>query len=1187
MARAKKSMDGNTAAAHVSYAFTEVASIYPITPSSPMADQVDQWSAAHRKNIFGTEVKVMEMQSEAGAAGTVHGSLAAGALTTTYTASQGLLLMIPNMYKIAGELLPCVFHVSARTVATHALNIFGDHSDVYACRQTGFAMLAESNPQEVMDLAAVAHLATIKGRVPFINFFDGFRTSHEIQKIEVWDYDDLKEMVDMDAVEAFRKRALNPERPVMRGSHENGDIFFQHREAANKYYDALPAIVEEYMGKVNAKLGTNYDLFNYYGAPDAERVIVAMGSICDVAEEVIDYLMAAGEKVGLVKVRLYRPFVAEKLVEALPKTTKKIAVLDRTKEPGALGEPLYLDVVTALARCGVSIPVVGGRYGLGSKDTPPASVFAVYENLNADKPKDNFTIGIVDDVTGHSLEEKPAPDTTPAGTISCKFWGLGGDGTVGANKNSIKIIGDHTDKYIQAYFQYDSKKTGGVTISHLRFGDKPIKSSYYINKADFVACHNPSYVVKGFKMVNDVKPGGTFLINCQWTPEELEHHLPAEAKRYIAKNNIQLYTVNAIDKAIEIGMGKRTNTILQSAFFSLAKIMPEEDAIRFMKEAAHKSYAKKGEAVVEMNYKAIDAGATAYVKIDVPASWADAVDNTEHKALVGREALVKQVKEILEPVDMMNGDSLPVSAFVDHADGTYEQGASAYEKRGVAVTVPEWDPAKCIQCNQCSFVCPHATIRPFLLDEAEVKAAPATIKLADAKGKGLEAYKFAMTISPLDCMGCGSCVNICPAPGKALKMVPQESQLVEQDSFDYAVAKVTKKDTIFKKDSVKGSQFEQPLLEFSGACAGCAETSYAKLITQLFGERMYVSNATGCSSIWGGTGATSPYTVNRDSGYGVTWANSLFEDNAEHGLGLELGQKYIRDALAEKTRALIAVEYCDADLKAAAQAWLDTMDDGDANAEATKKYVAELKESVIDGCNCEACTLGRAILAEKEYLSKKSIWIFGGDGWAYDIGFGGLDHVLASGEDVNVMVFDTEVYSNTGGQASKASQIGQVAQFAAAGKAIGKKDLAQIAMSYGYVYVAHIAMGADYNQTVKAIKEAESYHGPSLIIGYAPCEMHGIKGGMGNCQLEMKRAVAAGYWHLYRFDPRMKAEGKPAFTIDSKAPTESYLDFIKSENRYARLQMAFPERAQVLFEKAVEKSADRYEYLKKLETLYK
>ena len=1179
MARAKKSMDGNTAAAHVSYAFTEVASIYPITPSSPMADQVDQWSAAHQKNIFGTEVKVMEMQSEAGAAGTVHGSLNAGALTTTYTASQGLLLMIPNMYKIAGELLPCVFHVSARTVATHALNIFGDHSDVYACRQTGFAMLAESNPQEIMDLGAVAHLATIKGRVPFINFFDGFRTSHEIQKIEVWDYKDLAEMVDMDAVAAFRARALNPEHPVMRGSHENGDIFFQHREAANKYYDALPAIVEDYMGKVNAKLGTNYDLFNYYGAPDAERVIIAMGSICDVAEEVIDYLTAAGEKVGLVKVRLYRPFVAEKLVATLPKTTKKIAVLDRTKEPGALGDPLYLDVVTALVRTGVSIPVVGGRYGLGSKDTPPSSVFAVYENLKADKPKDNFTIGIVDDVTGHSLEEKPAPDTTPAGTISCKFWGLGGDGTVGANKNSIKIIGDHTDKYIQAYFQYDSKKTGGVTISHLRFGDKPIKSSYYINKADFVACHNPSYVIKGFKMVNDVKPGGTYLINCQWTPEELEHHLPAEAKRYIANNNINLYTVNAIDKAIEIGMGKRTNTILQSAFFSLAKIMPEADALRFMKEAAHKSYAKKGDAVVNMNYAAIDAGATAYVKINVPASWANVKDPEDNTVLTGRPAVVKQVKDILTPVDMMNGDSLPVSAFADHADGTFEQGASAYEKRGVAVSVPEWDPTKCIQCNQCSFVCPHATIRPFLLDEAEVEAAPENMKMAAAKGKGLEGYKFAMTISPLDCMGCGSCANICPAPGKALKMVSQESQLEEQKSFDYAVAKVTKKDTMFKKDSVKGSQFEQPLLEFSGACAGCAETSYAKLITQMFGERMYVSNATGCSSIWGGTGATSPYTVNRDSGHGVTWANSLFEDNAEHGLGLEIGQKYLRDGLIAKVKELAEVT-TNPNKKAACEEYLATLDDGEANATAAAVLIAELQKD-------PECQYSKEILGKKEYLAKKSVWIFGGDGWAYDIGFGGLDHVLASGEDVNVMVFDTEVYSNTGGQASKASQIGQVAQFAAAGKSIGKKDLAQIAMSYGYVYVAHVAMGADYNQTVKAIKEAESYHGPSLVIGYAPCEMHGIKGGMGNCMLEMKRAVAAGYWHMYRYDPRLKNEGKPAFTIDSKQPTESYLDFIKSENRYARLQMAFPERAAVLFDKAVAKAEDRYEYLKKLETLYK
>lgn len=1179
MARAKKSMDGNTAAAHVSYAYTEVASIYPITPSSPMADQVDQWAAAHRKNVFGDEVRVMEMQSEAGAAGTVHGSLNAGALTTTYTASQGLLLMIPNMYKIAGELLPAVFHVSARTVATHALNIFGDHSDVYACRQTGFAMLAESNPQEVMDLAAVAHLSAIKGRVPFVNFFDGFRTSHEIQKIEVWDYDDLKDMVDMDAVAAFRARSLNPEHPTMRGSHENGDIFFQHREACNKYYDALPAIVEEYMGKVNEKIGTNYGLFNYYGAPDAERVIIAMGSICDVAEEVIDYMTAAGEKVGLVKVRLYRPFVAEKLIAALPKTTKKIAVLDRTKEPGALGEPLYLDVITSLARNGVSIPVVGGRYGLGSKDTPPSSVFAVYENLKKDQPKDNFTIGIVDDVTGHSLEETAAPDTTPAGTVSCKFWGLGGDGTVGANKNSIKIIGDHTDKFIQAYFQYDSKKTGGVTISHLRFGDKPIRSSYYINKADFVACHNPSYVIKGFKMVNDVKPGGTFLINCQWTPEELDQHMPAFAKRYIAKNNIQLYTVNAIDKAIEIGMGKRTNTILQSAFFSLAKIMPEEDALRFMKEAAHKSYAKKGEAVVNMNYAAIDAGATAYVKVEVPAAWANAKDEGEGKAITGAAPLVKQVKNILDPVDMMDGDSLPVSAFVDHADGTFEQGASAYEKRGVAVSVPEWDAEKCIQCNQCSFVCPHAVIRPFLLDEKEVAAAPSTMKLAAAKGKGLESYQFGIVVSPLDCMGCGSCANICPAPGKALKMVPQESQLVEQDSFDYAVANVTKKETMFKKTTVKGSQFEQPLLEFSGACAGCAETSYAKLVTQMFGERMYVSNATGCSSIWGGAGATSPYTVNRESGFGPTWANSLFEDNAEHGLGFALGQKYIRESLIGKVKALRDVTTVDSK-RAAIDEYLATLDDGEANQIATKKLVAELEKD-------PTCEYSKEILPKKEFLSKKSVWIFGGDGWAYDIGFGGLDHVLASGEDVNVMVFDTEVYSNTGGQASKASQIGQVAQFAAAGKSIGKKDLSQIAMSYGYVYVAHIAMGADYNQTVKAIKEAESYPGPSLIIGYAPCEMHGIKGGMGNSQLEIKRAVAAGYWHMYRFDPRLKAEGKPAFVVDSKEPTESYVDFIKSENRYARLQMAFPERATELFEKAAETSTDRYEYLKKLETLYK
>ena len=1010
MARKMKSMDGNTAAAHVAYAFTEVAAIYPITPSSPMADSVDQWSALGQKNIFGTQVNVMEMQSEAGAAGAVHGSLAAGAMTTTFTASQGLLLMIPNMYKIAGELLPSVFHVSARTVASHALNIFGDHSDVYACRQTGFAMLAETNPQEVMDLSAVAHLATIKGRVPFINFFDGFRTSHEIQKIETWDYEDLAEMADWDAIKAFRDHALNPEHPAMRGSHENGDIFFQHREACNKYYDALPAIVEEYMGKVNEKIGTNYQLFNYYGAPDAERVIVAMGSICDVAEEVIDYLTAKGEKVGLVKVRLYRPFVSAKLLEAIPATAKKIAVLDRTKEPGSLGEPLFLDVVTALREAGNDAMVIGGRYGLGSKDTPPSSVFAVYDELAKDDPKARFTIGITDDVTYLSLEEKPAPNTAAEGTTECKFWGLGGDGTVGANKNSTKIIGDHTDKYIQAYFQYDSKKTGGITVSHLRFGDKPIKSPYYINKADFVACHNPSYVVKGFKMVNDVKPGGIFMINCQWSDEELDHHMPAEAKRYIAQNNIQLYTINAIDKAIEIGMGKRTNTILQSAFFALANIMPAEDAIKFMKEAAKKSYSKKGEAVVEMNYKAIDAGKDALHKVEIPASWADAKDAVDETVLEGNPATVKMVKEIMEPVSKMDGDSLPVSAFVDHVDGQFEQGASAYEKRGVAVSVPEWNPETCIQCNQCAYVCPHATIRPFALTAEEVKNAPESIKTKQMIGKGCENYQFTMTVSPLDCMGCGVCVNVCPTAAKGtLKMVAQESQAAQQPVFDYCVENIKKKDGMMAETTVKGSQFNQPLLEFSGSCAGCAETSYARLITQLFGERMFISNATGCSSIWGGPAATSPYTVSKVNGFGPAWANSLFEDNAEHGFGMYLGQKAVRNSVASNVRALIAVDYTYAPLKEAAQAWLDTMDDGKTNGAATEKFVAALEDAVIDGCTCEACTLGRAILEKKQYLAKKSIWIFGGDGWAYDIGFGGLDHVIASGEDVNIMVFDTEV----------------------------------------------------------------------------------------------------------------------------------------------------------------------------------
>ena len=1173
MVRTKKSMDGNTAAAHVAYAFTEVAAIYPITPSSPMADNVDVWSAAGQKNIFGTQVNVMEMQSEAGAAGAVHGSLAAGALTTTFTASQGLLLMIPNMYKIAGELLPSVFHVSARCVASHALNIFGDHSDVYACRQTGFAMLAETNPQEVMDLAAVAHLSAIKGRVPFINFFDGFRTSHEIQKIEVWDYQDLAEMTDWDSIQAFRDHALNPEHPAMRGSHENGDIFFQHRESCNKYYDALPAVVEEYMGKVNEKLGTNYQLFNYYGAPDAERVIVAMGSICDVAEEVIDYLTAKGEKVGLVKVRLYRPFVASKLLEAIPATAKKIAVLDRTKEPGALGEPLFLDVVAALREGGNNAAVIGGRYGLGSKDTPPASIFAVYDELAKDDMKPRFTLGINDDVTYLSLEEKPAPNTAAEGTTECKFWGLGGDGTVGANKNSTKIIGDHTDKYIQAYFQYDSKKTGGVTISHLRFGDKPIKSPYYINKADFVACHNPSYVVKGFKMVNDVKPGGIFMINCQWTDEELDHHMPAEAKRYIAANNIQLYTINAIDKAIEIGMGKRTNTILQSAFFALANIMPKEDAIRFMKEAAKKSYAKKGEAVVEMNYKAIDAGADALHKVEIPASWADAQDAPDTTVLEGNPATVKMVKEIMEPVAKMDGDSLPVSAFMDHVDGQFEQGASAYEKRGVAVMVPEWIPENCIQCNQCAFVCPHATIRPFALTADEVEKAPAAFKGKQMTGKGCENYTFAMTVSPLDCMGCGVCVNVCPAPNKALKMVPQESQADQQAVFDYAVANIRKKDGMMAETTVKGSQFNQPLLEFSGSCAGCAETSYARLITQLFGERMFISNATGCSSIWGGPAATSPYTVNKVSGFGPAWANSLFEDNAEHGFGMYLGQKAVRDMLVSQVKALREATASD-DMKAAIDAYLDTLNDGKANGPAARALIAELEKDPEN-------EYSKVILPKKSYLAKKSIWIFGGDGWAYDIGFGGLDHVLASGEDVNVMVFDTEVYSNTGGQASKASQIGQVAQFAAAGKAIGKKSLADIAMSYGYVYVAQIAMGANQAQTLKAIAEAEAYPGPSLIIGYAPCEMHGVKGGMTNCQAEMKKAVAAGYWNMFRYNPTLKAEGKNPFILDSKPATADYKEFISSETRYSRLKLSFPERAQELFDKAEKRAAERYEELEK------
>ena len=1175
MARKFKSMDGNEAAAYVSYAFTEVAGIYPITPSSPMADHVDQWAAQGMKNIFGTPVKVIEMESEAGAAGTVHGSLCAGALTTTYTASQGLLLMIPNMYKIAGEHLPGVFHVSARTVASHALNIFGDHSDVMACRQTGFAMLAETNVQEVMDLAAVAHLSAIKGRVPFLNFFDGFRTSHEIQKVAVWDFDDLAGMCDMDAVQAFRDHALNPEHPHNRGTHEDGDVFFQHREACNTTYDELPAVVEDYMNQVNEKLGTNYHLFDYYGAPDADRVVVCMGSFCDTLEEVIDYLNAHGEKVGLVKVRLYRPWSIEHFIAALPETVKKIAVLDRTKEAGSIGEPLYEDVVSALYESGkTGIKVVGGRYGLGSKDEPPAAAFSVYEELKADEPKREFTIGIVDDVTNLSLPmDADAPNTAAEGTIECKFWGLGGDGTVGANKNSIKIIGDHTDKYVQAYFQYDSKKTGGVTISHLRFGDQPIKSPYYITKADFVACHNPSYITKHFKIAQGVKPGGTLMINCQWDFDELSKHLSAAEKRYIAKNNVQLYTINAIDLAVQVGMGKRTNTILQSAFFTLAGVLPQEDAIKYMKDAAEKSYAKKGQDVVEANWKAIDAGATAFVKHEVPAEWADATDEAPAAELKGRPELVKQVKNIMEPINRMEGDELPVSAFVDHADGQFEQGASAYEKRGVAVMVPHWDADKCIQCNQCSYVCPHATIRPFGLTEEEIANAPEGMRTLDIKMPKDTGLKFTMAISPLDCMGCTNCAKVCPKG--ALTMVPQEQELEEQKTFDYCVAEVSPK-PVLEAANVKGSQFKQPLLEFSGSCAGCAETAYARLVTQVCGDRMFISNATGCSSIWGNPAGRSPYTVNKD-GHGPAWNNSLFEDNAEHGLGMALGYEAVQNKLVVLTEELIAAEGTPEDVKAAGKAWIDARKDAEASKTTAAAYIAAL-----EACGCDKA---KAILADKSFLTKKSFWIFGGDGWAYDIGFGGLDHVLASNNDVNVFVFDTEVYSNTGGQASKASNLGQVAQFDAAGKTTKKKSLAEVAMSYGYVYVAQVAMGANPAQTLKAIQEAEAYDGPSLIIGYSPCEMHSIKkGGMQNCQAEMKKAVECGYWNLFRFNPA--AEVGKKFTLDSKEPKGGYQEFLMNEARYASLTRSFPERAEVLFKENEEAAMARYQHLLKLKDVY-
>ncbi|MDD5800208.1 MAG: pyruvate:ferredoxin (flavodoxin) oxidoreductase [Coriobacteriales bacterium] len=1181
MARKFKSMDGNEAAAYVSYAYTEVAGIYPITPSSPMADHVDQWAAKGMKNIFGTPVKVVEMESEGGASGTVHGSLGAGALTSTYTASQGLLLMIPNMYKIAAEQLPAVFHVSARTVATQSLNIFGDHSDVMACRQTGFAMLAESNVQQVMDLSPVAHLAAVKGKTPFLNFFDGFRTSHEIQKVAVWDFKDLGDMLDMGAVQAFRDHALNPEHPHARGSHENGDTYFQNREACNTLYNELPDVVEYYMDEINKRIGTDYKPFNYYGAPDADRVVVCMGSFCDTLKEVIDYLNARGEKVGLIEVHLYRPFSIKHLAAVLPETAKKIAVLDRTKEPGSVGEPLYEDVVSALYEAGISgLTIVGGRYGLGSKDTPPASVFAVYNELAKDQPKRQFTIGIVDDVTNLSLPEVPSPNTAAEGTIECKFWGLGGDGTVGANKNSIKIIGDHTDKYVQAYFQYDSKKTGGVTVSHLRFGDSPIRSPYYITKADFVACHNPSYIVKGFKMVRDVKPGGTFLVNSQWSDEEFAEQLPAVAKRYIAKNNISVYLIDAIDLAAKVGMGKRTNTVLQSAFFALAKVLPAEDALKYMKDAAQKSYAKKGQNIVEANWKAIDAGATAFHKFEVPADWANATDEPKEIKLEGREELVKQVKELLMPIDQMEGDSLPVSAFEDHADGQWELGASAYETRGVAVMVPRWDHSKCIQCNTCSYVCPHATIRPIAMNAEEAANAPKAMRTTDLKLPKNTGYTFTVAVSPLDCMGCYNCVAVCPKSdvknGGALTMVPQESEADQAEVWDYAVNKVSEKSELAGDTNIKASQFHKPLLEFSGSCAGCAETSYARLVTQLFGDRMFISNATGCSSIWGNPAATCPYTTNA-AGHGPAWNNSLFEDNAEHGLGMEIGYEAERNRVVAMTEALLESDSASDDLKAAASNWIEAKDKTEASQVTAAAYIKQLEAA--------GTPEAEKILADKSFLTKKSFWIFGGDGWAYDIGFGGLDHVLASNRNVNVFVFDTEVYSNTGGQASKASNLGQVAQFAAAGKETKKKSLAEIEMSYGYVYVAQVAMGANPMQTLKAIREAEAYDGPSLIIGYSPCEMHSIKkGGMMHCQEEMKRAVDCGYWNLFRFNPAAP-EGKK-FSLDSKEPKGGYQDFLMNEARYARLTREFPGRAEELFAENEEAAMQRYAHLLKLKDMY-
>ncbi|MBR2742678.1 MAG: pyruvate:ferredoxin (flavodoxin) oxidoreductase [Clostridia bacterium] len=1174
MARAKKTMDGNTAAAWVSYPFSEVAAIFPITPSSVMAELTDEWAANGKKNLFGQEVKVVEMQSEGGAAGALHGSLASGALTTTYTASQGLLLMIPNLYKIAGEMLPAVLNVSARAIATHALSIFGDHSDVMACRQTGFALLCSNDAQEVMDLGAVAHLSAIKGRVPFIHFFDGFRTSHEISKIEVWDDADLRDMLDFDAVDAFRKSSMNPERPILRGTAQNPDIFFQASEASNRFYAVLPALVESYMDKVNAKIGTNYKLFNYYGAPDAKNVIVAMGSVCDTIEETVDYLNAKGEKVGLLKVRLYRPFSVEHFLKELPATVEKIAVLDRTKEPGATGEPLFLDVCAAYAGKKDAPMIVAGRYGLGSKDTIPSHILSVYENLKADEPKTKFTISIVDDVTNLSLPVTEDIDTAPEGTISCKFWGLGSDGTVGANKNSIKIIGDNTDMYAQAYFSYDSKKSGGITTSHLRFGKKPIKSTYLIDKADFVACHNQSYVYK-YDMIGDIKPGGTFLLNTVWKESELDEKLPGEMKAYIANNNINFYIVDGVEIARELGLGNRINMVLQAAFFKLANIIPIDDAVKYMKAAVEKTYGAKGEKVVKMNCDAIDRGVSSAVKVNVPASW----KNAKAEAAAKRD-VPEFIEKILIPVNSLKGDKLPVSTFVGREDGHLEVGSSAYEKRGIAVDVPEWTPENCAQCNRCAIVCPHAAIRPIVYTEAEATSAPADTKYAPKfVGKGVENFKFSIAVSPLDCTGCGNCANICPGNkgGKALNMKSIESQMPQQAAYDYAV-KLPPKELPFARDTVKGSQFVQPLLEYSGACAGCGETPYAKLVTQLFGERAYIANATGCSSIWGGSAPSTPYTKNHD-GRGPAWSNSLFEDNAEYGLGMYTGAEHIRARLVNVADALSAT--CgDEGLKALVSEWKAAASNSKTSMDATAKLVSAL-EAYAPKNDTEKAQK-EELLKDKEYMAKKSMWIFGGDGWAYDIGFGGLDHVIASGENVNILVFDTEVYSNTGGQSSKSTPRGAVAQFAAAGKANRKKDLAGIAMSYGNVYVASIAMGSDYNQCVKALVEAESYEGPSLIIAYATCINHGMTAGMGFAQRETKAAVDSGYWFNFRYDPRKKAAGENPFMLDSKEPTKPYRDFIGSQVRYTSLVRNFPERAKVLFEYAEQDSKERYQALKKL-----